>query len=136
MKGVRCKRSIRCITSVGIYEPRGTAVLPSTALMLAVPAQIAGCKIVILATPRKRRKHLQGYYLSIEVLYCAKKAGVTHVLKPGGAIDCGLGTLSCPKVENFFGTGNQYITVLVRAILCRPVNINRTKTKKELEYKI
>lgn len=51
MKGVRCKRVARSIDSVGLYVPGGTAVLPSTALMLAVPAQLAGCRIIILASP-------------------------------------------------------------------------------------
>ncbi|XP_057489250.1 histidinol dehydrogenase, chloroplastic-like [Actinidia eriantha] len=51
MKGVRCKRVARSISSVGLYVPGGTAVLPSTALMLSVPAQIAGCKTIVLATP-------------------------------------------------------------------------------------
>ncbi|KAI4331309.1 hypothetical protein MLD38_029504 [Melastoma candidum] len=54
MMGVRCKRVARCIGSVGLYVPGGTAVLPSTALMLAIPAQIAGCKTVVLATPPSR----------------------------------------------------------------------------------
>ncbi|XP_026457927.1 histidinol dehydrogenase, chloroplastic-like [Papaver somniferum] len=80
MKGVRCKRVSRCITSVGLYVPGGTAVLPSTALMLAVPAQIAGCKIVVLATPPGKDGSI-----CMEVLYCAKKAGVTHILKARGA---------------------------------------------------
>ncbi|KAI3874766.1 hypothetical protein MKW98_019339 [Papaver atlanticum] len=110
MKGVRCKRVSRCITSVGLYVPGGTAVLPSTALMLAVvnffffffnlygvdilfvlhqPARIAGCKIVNLATP-------PGKDVSIckDVVYCAKKASVTHIL----------------KVEKIFGPANQYVT--------------------------
>ncbi|RZC48354.1 hypothetical protein C5167_041312 [Papaver somniferum] len=94
MKGVRCKRVSRCITSVGLYVPGGTAVLPSTALMLAVPAQIAGCKIVVLATPPGKDGSI-----CMEVLYCAKKAGVTHILKARGA-----------QVEKIFGPGNQYVT--------------------------
>ncbi|MQM01664.1 hypothetical protein Taro_034420 [Colocasia esculenta] len=96
MKGVRCKRVARCISSVGLYVPGGTAVLPSTALMLSVPAQIAGCKIVVLATPPGRDGSI-----CKEVLYCAKKAGVTHILKAGGAQAVSAmawGTSSCPKV--------------------------------------
>ncbi|XP_038711373.1 histidinol dehydrogenase, chloroplastic isoform X2 [Tripterygium wilfordii] len=84
MKGVRCKRVPRSIGSVGLYVPGGTAVLPSTALML-----------------------------SVEVLYCAKKAGVTHILKAGGAQAISAmawGTESCPKVEKIFGPGNQFVT--------------------------
>lgn len=108
MKGVKCKRVARCISSVGIYVPGGTAVLPSTALMLSVPAQIAGCKTVVLATPPS-----QDGSICKEVLYCAKKAGVTHILKAGGAQAISAmawGTESCPKAEKIFGPGNQYVT--------------------------
>ncbi|OEL23449.1 Histidinol dehydrogenase, chloroplastic [Dichanthelium oligosanthes] len=105
MKGVRCKRITRCIGSVGLYVPGGTAVLPSTALMLAV---IAGCKTIVLATPPSRDGSI-----CKEVLYCAKKAGVTHILKAGGAQAISAmawGTASCPKAEKIFGPGNQYVT--------------------------
>eukprot|EP00262_Sarcandra_glabra_P017187 TRINITY_DN5806_c1_g1_i1.p1 TRINITY_DN5806_c1_g1~~TRINITY_DN5806_c1_g1_i1.p1 ORF type:complete len:487 (+),score=91.01 TRINITY_DN5806_c1_g1_i1:113-1573(+) len=108
MRGVRCKRVPRCIASVGLYVPGGTAVLPSTALMLSVPAQIAGCKTVVLATPPSHDGSI-----CKEVLYCAKKAGVTHILKAGGAQAISAmawGTASCPKVEKIFGPGNQYVT--------------------------
>ncbi|XP_052183812.1 histidinol dehydrogenase, chloroplastic-like isoform X2 [Diospyros lotus] len=108
MKGVRCKRIARCIASVGLYVPGGTAVLPSTALMLSVPAQIAGCRTVVLATPPT-----QDGSICKEVLYCAKKAGVTHILKAGGAQAISAmawGTSSCPKVEKILGPGNQYVT--------------------------
>lgn len=108
MKGVKCKRVARGISSVGLYVPGGTAVLPSTALMLAVPAQIAGCRTVVLATPPTRDGSI-----CKEVLYCAKKAGVTHILKAGGAQAISAmawGTTSCPKVEKIFGPGNQYVT--------------------------
>ncbi|KAI5606120.1 hypothetical protein POPTR_001G465300v4 [Populus trichocarpa] len=108
MKGVRCKRVARSISSVGLYVPGGTAVLPSTALMLAIPAQIAGCKTVVLATPPA-----QDGSICKEVLYCAKKAGVTHILKAGGAQAISAmawGTESCPKAEKIFGPGNQYVT--------------------------
>ncbi|XP_031405305.1 histidinol dehydrogenase, chloroplastic isoform X1 [Punica granatum] len=108
MKGVKCKRVARSIGSVGLYVPGGTAVLPSTALMLAVPAQIAGCKTVVLATPPGRDGSI-----CKEVLYCAKKAGVTHILRAGGAqavAAMAWGTESCPKVEKILGPGNQYVT--------------------------
>ncbi|CAH9088104.1 unnamed protein product [Cuscuta europaea] len=108
MPGVTCKRVARSIASVGLYVPGGTAVLPSTALMLAVPAQIAGCKTVVLATPPTRDGSI-----CKEVLYCAKKSGVTHILKAGGAQAISAmawGTESCPKVEKIYGPGNQYVT--------------------------
>ncbi|KAL5097697.1 hypothetical protein RYX36_002024 [Vicia faba] len=108
MKGVQCKRVARSINSVGLYVPGGTAVLPSTALMLAVPAHIAGCKTIVLANPPT-----QDGSTCKEVLYCAKKAGVTHILKAGGAQAISAmawGTETCPKVEKIFGPGNQYVT--------------------------
>ncbi|CAN1839060.1 Histidinol dehydrogenase, chloroplastic [Linum perenne] len=105
MKGVRCKRVARSIRSVGLYVPGGTAVLPSTALMLSVPAQIAGCQTVVLATPPSQDG---------SVLYCAKKAGVTHILKAGGAQvryrSFVYETHSNLQVEKIFGPGNQYVT--------------------------
>jgi histidinol dehydrogenase len=81
----------------GVYVPGGTAVLPSSALMLAVPAQIAGCSTVVLATPPRPDGSI-----TPEVLYCAKKAGVTHILKAGGAqavAAMAWGTQTCPKVR-------------------------------------
>lgn len=83
-------------------------MLPSSALMLAVPAQIAGCGTVVLATPPRPDGSI-----TPEVLYCAKKAGVTHLLKAGGAqavAAMAWGTGSVPKVDKLFGPGNQYVT--------------------------
>ncbi|KAL4541960.1 hypothetical protein Ndes2437B_g06284 [Nannochloris sp. 'desiccata'] len=108
MPGVRCWRVARPINAVGLYVPGGTAVLPSTALMLAVPAGIAGCQTIVLATPPRPDGSI-----TPEVLYCAKKAGVTHVLKAGGAqavAALAWGTETCPKVDKIFGPGNQYVT--------------------------
>jgi len=108
MPGVKCRRVSRPIGAVGLYIPGGTAVLPSTALMLAVPAKIAGCETVVLATPPRKDGSI-----CPEVLYVAKKAGVTHVLKAGGAqavAAMGYGTASTPKVDKLFGPGNQFVT--------------------------
>lgn len=108
MEGVVCRRLSRPINSVGLYVPGGSAVLPSTALMLAVPASIAGCKTIVLATPPRSDGSV-----TPEVLYCAKKAGVTHVLKAGGAQAISAlawGTQTCPKVDKIFGPGNQFVT--------------------------
>ena len=108
MPGVRCRRVSRPIGAVGLYVPGGTAVLPSTALMLAIPAKIAGCGTVVLATPPAK----DGSVVP-EVLYVAKKAGVTHILRAGGAqavAAMGHGTQSCPKVDKIFGPGNQFVT--------------------------
>ena len=82
--------------AVGVYVPGGTAVLPSSALMLTVPAQIAGCRTIVLATPPRPDGSI-----TPEVVWAAKKAGVTHVLKAGGAqavAAMAWGTESCPKV--------------------------------------
>ena len=89
--------------AVGVYVPGGTAVLPSSALMLTVPAQIAGCRTIVLATPPRPDGSI-----TPEVVWAAKKAGVTHVLKAGGAqavAAMAWGTESCPKVRTgSFGT--------------------------------
>jgi len=108
MPGVTCRRMSRPIGAVGLYVPGGTAVLPSSALMLAVPAKVAGCKTIVLATPPR-----QDASISPEVLYCAKKVGVTHLLKAGGAqavAAMAYGTESCPKVDKIAGPGNQFVT--------------------------
>jgi len=108
MPGVRCRRVLRPIGGVGLYVPGGTAVLPSTALMLSVPAKIAGCSTIVLATPPRTDGSINP-----EVLYVAKKAGVTHILKAGGAqavAAMSYGTESCPKVDKILGPGNQYVT--------------------------
>lgn len=108
MPGVRCRRVSRPIGAVGLYVPGGTAVLPSSALMLAVPAAIAGCRTIVLATPPR-----PDGTITPEVLYCARKAGVTHILKAGGAqavAAMAWGTASCPKVDKILGPGNQYVT--------------------------
>lgn len=80
-----------------MYVPGGTAVLPSSTLMLAVPAGLAGCKTIVMATPPRPDGSI-----TPEVLYCARKAGVTHVLKAGGAqaiAAMAWGTKTCPKVN-------------------------------------
>lgn len=108
MPGVTCRRVSRPIGAVGLYVPGGTAVLPSTALMLAVPASIAGCSTIVLATPPR-----SDGTITPEVLYCAKKSGVTHVLKAGGAqavAGMAWGTETTPKVDKIFGPGNQFVT--------------------------
>lgn len=108
MKGIECRRVSRPIERVGIYVPGGTAVLPSTALMLGVPAQIAGCREVVLATPPRADGSI-----CPEVLYAAKKCGVTKILKAGGAqavAAMAYGTASCPKVDKICGPGNQFVT--------------------------
>lgn len=108
MPGVVCSRFVRPIARVGIYVPGGTAILPSTAIMLGVPAQVAGCKEIVLATPPRPDGSI-----SPEVLYVAKLVGVTCILKAGGAQAVGAmayGTSECPKVDKILGPGNQWVT--------------------------
>ncbi len=81
MPGVVCSRFARPIARVGLYVPGGTAVLPSTALMLGIPAQVVGCKEIVLATPPR----LDGT-ISPEVKYVAHLVGASAVLKAGGAL--------------------------------------------------
>jgi len=108
MPGVVCSRVTRAIERVGLYVPGGTAVLPSTAMMLAVPAMIAGCKQVVLATPPDKEGSL-----APEILYIAQKANVDTILLAGGAqavAAMAYGTESVPKTDKIFGPGNQYVT--------------------------
>lgn len=108
MPGVECRRIAMPIESVGLYVPGGSAVLPSTAYMLATPARLAGCKEVVLATPPRSDGSI-----CPEVVYAAKKAGATKLLKAGGAqaiAAMAFGTQTCPKVHKITGPGNQYVT--------------------------
>lgn len=108
MPGVVCSRFSRPIARVGLYVPGGTAVLPSTALMLGIPAQVAGCNEIVLATPPRSDGSI-----SPEVMYVAKLVGASTVLKAGGAqavSAMAYGTQSVPKVDKIFGPGNQWVT--------------------------
>ena len=106
-KGVICWRENRAIEKVGIYIPGGTAPLFSTVLMLAIPAQLAGCREIILCTPPDKNGNINA-----AILYTAKLCGVSKVFKTGGAQAIAamtLGTESIPNVYKIFGPGNQYV---------------------------
>jgi len=107
--GVVCWQQKKPIESVGLYIPGGTAPLFSTVLMLAVPAQIAGCKEIILCSPPNKEGKIAD-----EILYTARLCGVTRIIKVGGiqAI-AGLtfGTETISQVYKIFGPGNQFVTV-------------------------
>jgi|TARA_B110000238_G_scaffold177277_1_gene199052 histidinol dehydrogenase len=109
VKGVECWQEKRPIQKVGLYIPGGTAPLFSTVLMLAVPAQIAGCKEIVLCSPPNKEGNIHP-----AILYAAQLCGVTKIIKVGGiqAI-AGLtfGTRSIPQVYKIFGPGNQFVTV-------------------------
>lgn len=108
MPGVVCTRFIQPIDRVGLYVPGGTAVLPSTALMLAVPAQIAGCRTISIATPPGPDGSVRP-----EIVYIANKCGVSEIVKAGGAqavAALAYGTETVSKADKIFGPGNQWVT--------------------------
>ncbi|MFO7672666.1 MAG: histidinol dehydrogenase [Lutibacter sp.] len=109
VEGVECWQEKRPIQKVGLYIPGGTAPLFSSVLMLAVPAQIAGCAALVLCSPPNKKGEINP-----AILYTAQLCGITKILKVGGiqAI-AGLtfGTETIPKVYKIFGPGNQYVTV-------------------------
>lgn len=108
-KGVRCWQEKRPIQKVGLYIPSGTAPLFSTVLMLTIPANIAGCKEIVLCSPPNEKGAI-----AKEILYAAQLCGVTKIIKVGGiqAI-AGLtfGSRTIPQVSKIFGPGNQFVTV-------------------------
>ena len=108
MLGVICSKVSRPIERVGLYVPGGTAILPSTAMMLAIPAQIAGCTTKVLATPPRKDGSV-----APEIIYIAQRAGIDKILLAGGAqavAAMAIGTETIPKVDKIFGPGNQYVT--------------------------
>ena len=108
MPGIVCSRFVRPIERVGLYVPGGTAVLPSTALMLGVPAMVAGCKKIVLATPPRANGKV-----TPEVVYVAHKVGAESIVLAGGAqaiAAMAYGTESVPKVDKILGPGNQFVT--------------------------
>jgi phosphoribosyl-ATP pyrophosphohydrolase/phosphoribosyl-AMP cyclohydrolase/histidinol dehydrogenase len=108
MPGVVCSRFSRPIERVGLYVPGGTAVLPSTALMLGVPAQAAGCKKIVLASPPRADGTI-----TPEIVYIAHKVGAESIVLAGGAqavAAMAYGTESISKVDKILGPGNQFVT--------------------------
>lgn len=108
MPGVHCRRIARPIERVGLYVPGGSAILPSSALMLGIPALIAGCREIVIATPPDKDGNI-----APEIRYIAERLGVKVILKAGGAqaiAALAYGTESVPKVDKIVGPGNQYVT--------------------------
>jgi histidinol dehydrogenase len=106
--GVRCERHYRPIDAVGLYVPAGTAPLPSAAIMLAVPARIAGCPVRVMCTPPQKDGNADP-----AVLVVARLCGVERVFKSGGAqaiAAMAYGTASIPKVDKIYGPGNGWVT--------------------------
>ncbi len=108
MPGVTCWRELRPIEKVGLYIPGGTAVLPSTFLMLGIPAKIAGCKEIVVCSPPQKNGKINPY-----IAFVAQLLGIKKVFLAGGAqaiAAMAYGTESIPKADKIFGPGNQYVT--------------------------
>jgi histidinol dehydrogenase len=108
MPGVTCWRELRPIEKVGLYIPGGTAVLPSTFLMLGVPALITGCREIVVCSPPQKDGKINAY-----IAYVAQLLGIEKIYLTGGAqaiAAMAYGTGSIPKVDKIFGPGNQYVT--------------------------
>ena len=106
--GVHCWQEKRPVEKVGLYIPGGSAPLFSTIMMLAIPAQIAGCQERILCTPPNEKGDVDP-----AILYAAQLCGITTVYRVGGIQAIAamtLGTASIPKVYKIFGPGNQFVT--------------------------
>ena len=109
IEGVFCWQEKRPIQKVGLYIPGGTAPLFSTVLMLAIPAQLAGCKEIVLCTPPDKSGKINP-----AILYAADLCGISKILKVGGIqaiAGMTFGTEIIPQVYKIFGPGNQYVTV-------------------------
>lgn len=112
--GVRCERILRPIARVGLYVPAGSAPLPSTALMLGVPARLAGCREVVLCTPPRADGSADP-----TVLHAARLCGIRRVFKLGGAqaiAAMAYGTDSVSKCDKLFGPGNAFVTEAKRQV--------------------
>lgn len=129
--GVTCWQKAVPIEKVGLYIPGGTAPLFSTVLMLAIPAQIAGCREIVLCTPPDRQGKINPV-----ILYAAKKAGVNRIFKAGGVQAIGAmayGTESVPKVYKIFGPGNQYVQAAKQQVSLYDVAIDMPAGPSEVE---
>jgi histidinol dehydrogenase len=117
MPGVSCWREARAIERVGLYIPGGTAVLPSTFLMLGIPAVLAGCKEIVVCSPPQKDGKTNCY-----LAYCAQLLGIEKIYMVGGAqaiAAMAFGTASLPKVYKIFGPGNRYVTLAKQLVLAQ-----------------
>jgi histidinol dehydrogenase len=108
MPGVTCWREMRAIEKVGLYIPGGSAVLPSTFLMLGIPARIAGCSEIVVCSPPQKNGKVNAF-----IAYVALLLGIERVYLAGGAqaiAAMAYGTETIAKVDKIFGPGNQFVT--------------------------
>lgn len=118
VRGVVCERLVRPIRAVGLYVPAGSAALPSTAVMLAVPARIGGCPTRIMCTPPRRDGRADS-----AVVAAARACGIEEIYKIGGAqaiAAMAFGTETVPKVDKIFGPGNAWVTAAKQAVAQDP----------------
>ena len=116
--GVHCERIVRAINPVGLYVPAGSAPLPSTALMLGVPAELAGCSEVILCSPPRADGQVDA-----SVLVAAQRCGIRRVFKLGGAqaiAAMAYGSESVPRCAKLFGPGNAFVNAAKRLVAADP----------------
>ncbi len=109
MPGVTCWREVRPIEKVGLYIPGGSAVLPSTFLMLGIPARIAGCHEIIVCSPPQKNGKVNAF-----IAYVALMLGIDRIYLAGGAqavAAMAYGTSTINKVDKIFGPGNQFVTM-------------------------
>lgn len=114
--GVRVERMPRPIGRVGLYVPAGSAPLPSTVLMLAIPAKLAGCREVVLCSPPRRDGTCDP-----AVLHAARQCGVHRIFKAGGAqaiAAMAYGTESVPRCDKLFGPGSAHVTEAKLQVMC------------------
>jgi histidinol dehydrogenase len=131
MPGVTCWQKAVAIDKVGLYVPGGTAPLFSTVLMLAVPAQIAGCRETVLCTPPSGDGSIHP-----AILFAAREAGVNRIFKIGGIQAIAamtFGTESVPNVYKIFGPGNQYVTAAKQWVSLHGVAIDMPAGPSEVE---
>ena len=127
--GVIMGQKITPIERVGLYIPGGTAAYPSTVLMLAIPAKLAGCSEIVITTPPNREGKV-----SAPILAAARLAGVDRIIKSGGAqaiAALAYGTETVPKVDKIVGPGNAYVAEAKRQVFGR-VNIDMIAGPSEI----
>lgn len=112
--GIRLGQRVLPLDTVGIYVPGGTARYPSTVLMNAIPAKIAGVRRIVMTTPPGKDGKIP-----VDILAAAKIAGVTHIVKVGGAqavAALAYGTETVPKADKIVGPGNIFVATAKRMV--------------------
>lgn len=118
IRGVLCQRITRPVQAVGLYVPAGSAPLPSTAIMLAIPAQIAGCPLRVICTPPDKEGRANP-----AIVVAARMCGIKDIYKVGGAqaiAALAYGTETIPKVDKIFGPGSVWVTAAKNLVAADP----------------